>query len=190
MSLIPLGFWAASGGGAGGGFDLLETTTLTSDASSVTFSGLDAYSGYKHLQIRGTMRSTNADNNREQIRLTFNSSSTGYAYHSLRGLGSSVLSFASTSTGFIEIPEAGLHNDSGLLDAFGSYVIDILDFANSSKNTTTRGLSGVFGRFDNDGVALSSGLWNNTAAVTSIGMTTGSSTNFITGSRFSLYGVK
>jgi hypothetical protein len=32
-------------------FDLLETTTLTTSASSVTFSGLGAYSDYKHLQI-------------------------------------------------------------------------------------------------------------------------------------------
>ena len=35
-----------------GAYDLLETTTLTSSASSVTFSGLGSYTDYKHLQIR------------------------------------------------------------------------------------------------------------------------------------------
>ena len=89
MSLIPLGFWAASGGGAAGGFDLLESEILTSSASSVTFTGLDAYSDYEHLQIRftdradsfGTITSTNFRLNSD--------SGTNYDIHQLFGDGSS-----------------------------------------------------------------------------------------------------
>jgi hypothetical protein len=40
------------------------------------------------------------------------------------------------------------------------------------------------------GVALISGFWNNTAAVTSASLTPSTGASFVTGSRFSLYGIK
>ena len=54
---IPLGFFAAAGAVAGGSYDLLETTILSSNAASVTFSNLNNYAAdYQHLQIRAVVK--------------------------------------------------------------------------------------------------------------------------------------
>jgi len=187
MSLIPLGFWAASGGGAAGAFDLLETTTLTSSASSVTFSGLDSYAAnYKHLQIRGIVRSADAGKT-DNLNVKVNNSTTGYISHRLYGNGSTVGSESnpdSTKWEFNFFPGNG-----ATTGAYKPIILDILDYANTSKNTTARALHGVIE--SNEPIRrinLDSGLWANTAAITSISFQMGS--NILTNTRFSLYGIK
>ena len=187
MSLIPFGFWAASGGGAAGAFDLLETTTLTTSASSVTFSGLDAYSDYKHLQIRMVTRANNVSANWIKTGFQFNNSTTTlYSGHELFGNGSSVSSQNEINTTFAY---GGVTPD-GANDAntYGASCVDFLDYASSSKNTTVRGLAGQSTTYSNF-IGLSSGLWRSTAAVTQIKVLL-ESESFVAGSRFSLYGVK
>jgi hypothetical protein len=187
MSLIPFGFWAASGGGAAGAFDLLETTTLTSSASSVTFSGLGAYSDYKHLQIRAVGRSDRATAASSLIRLQFNSDTgSNYAHHMIYADGTSVNSAASTSQ--VGIDRIGLTGPTGIANVFAANVIDILDFSNTSKNTTVRILYG-YAQTENT-IRLASGLWMNTNAVTSITLSERFAANIIAGSRFSLIGIK
>ena len=188
MSLIPFGFWAASGAGGGGGaFDLLETTTLTSSASSVTFSGLGAYSDYKHLQIRYTARCSEAFSTGSIYIHANGDTAANYSAHYLRGNGSAVSSaaFTSTSTPYL----ATMVGSLAASGAFASGVIDILDFTNANKNTTFRALSGVDYPSSSAWIRLASALWNNTAAVTSMTLEPQGLT-LITGSRFSLYGVK
>ena len=185
MTPLPLGILALSGVVAGGGFDLLETTTLTSSASSVTFSGLDAYSDYKHLQIRMTGRVDNTTAyNLYHMRLNGDSGSS-YSRHALIGTGSVVdPSGASTQT----LMGVGVAPGSSVTsNVFNAAVIDILDFS-SSKNTTVRSLSGSAGG-GLDSISLLSSAWYNTTAVTSIEIFR-ASYNFISGSRFSLIGVK
>ena len=169
-----------------GSFDLLETTTLASSASSVTFSGLGAYSDYKHLQIRAITRASSALGLKATL-LNFNAdTASNYAFHYLRGNGSSVLSDANPNRGFIR----GWFNtdSSSTTGAFAGAVVDILDFNNSSKFTTTRSLEGSLG--GNNGIALWSGLWQSTAAITSIAISVEDGFNYVAGSRFSLYGSK
>jgi hypothetical protein len=186
MSLIPFGFWAASGAGGGAGaFDLLETTTLSTSASSVTFSGLDAYSDYKHLQIRAVMQDTSASTGLEVVGMQFNGDTTSsYSRHTLKGNGSSVVSDKTTSFGSILIVDASGRESN----VFGASVIDILDFSSASKNTTIRALTGGNGS-TSGGVNLTSGGYFNTAAVTSTTLIA-RGTAFATGSRFVLIGVK
>ena len=187
MSLIPLGFWAASAGGAAGAFDLLETTTLTSSASSVTFSGLDAYSDYKHLQIRYIVRNASTGFYRD-IRFTLNGDTgANYSSHKLTGNGSTIASSALTSRNQID---GGVIPDNNLVaNSFAAGIFDLLDFANDSKAKTSRMLMG-FTDTTYPHIQLTSGRWGSTAAVTSINILNDGSQNFITGSRFSLYGVK
>jgi hypothetical protein len=67
-------------------------------------------------------------------------------------------------------------------------IIDIHDYASTTKNKTTR----MFGGIDKNGsgeVSLFSGLWRNTSAITSINIYM-SSGNWTTDSTFSLYGIK
>jgi hypothetical protein len=187
---IPLGILAVAGAGApaaAGAYDLLETTVLGSAAASVTFSSLDSYSNYKHLQIRLAAQSSRTAFDIDEVDLTFNSDTgANYAYHNLYGEGSSVLSGGAYSVNSIAIGQVSTSLTSA--NAFSSNVIDILDFNSSSKNTTVRSLSGMIGttRYR---ARLSSGVWLNTASVTSIRLLCGSA-NFVAGSRFSLYGIK
>jgi hypothetical protein len=76
---------------------------------------------------------------------------------------------------------------SSTASVFGGIVIDILDYANTNKYKTMRTLSG----YDANGsgnVGLFSGLWMNTAAVTSINLLTFYD-QYATYSSFALYGI-
>ena len=179
---IPLGILAVAGAGAAGGgsFDLLETVTPTG-TTTLTFTGLDTYTQYKHLQIRFTHQNATPTFSQLQVRLNSDTGSN-YARHALFGDGSTVQSTANTSATFMQ---AG--GSSNTANQFTAGVIDILDFSSSSKNTTIRALSGY--PTGSPRIWFFSGFWNNTAAVTSITLLD-SAANFATGSRFSLYGIK
>jgi hypothetical protein len=78
-------------------------------------------------------------------------------------------------------------SNSTTANAVNAGVIDILDYSSSTKNTTLRGL---YGMNDNAiAICLSSGLYNQTTAVSSITLTA-SANNFASLSRFSLYGIR
>ena len=186
MSPFPLGILAASGVSAeAGDFELLETTTLASDTASVTFSGLGSYTDYKHLQIRYVARTDRSGTN-DYFRIRYNSDSTAsYARHSLAGDGSSVFSFGG-STSFNASPEVS--GGSDVSNAYGASVFDILDFSSTSKNTTLRALGGASSNVAR--IDLFSGAYFKTDAITSIELTSGNFANIVTGSRFSLYGIR
>lgn len=190
MSFMLLGILnSQAAGGGGGAFDLLETTTLTTSASSVTFSGLGAYSGYKHLQVRAVARTLDGGTI-DGININLNGISAGNAYakHELRGSGSSVTSRNDSNQnelfGFFGVP-----GNTATANAFGCAVIDILDFSSSNQNTTLRALGG-FIHSSGQRVQLISGLFNSTNAVTSIFFEANGGSNLAVGTRFSLYGVK
>ena len=185
MSFMLLGILnSQAAGGGGGGFDLLETTTLTSSASSVTFSGIDQ--SYKHLQVRMTLRSTRAFAT-DTWGVRFNGVSTAsYAYHRLRGNGSTVASIANTS---MTIMDTGTFPDSTqAANIFGVSVIDVLDFSSISKNTTIKTLTGMTG--SQNYVNLNSGFYNSTDAITSISLESPQGFSAVAGTRVSIYGVK
>lgn len=189
MSLILLGILNSQVTAAGGGaYELIESNILTSSASSVTFSSIPQ--DYKHLQIRVAAKSTNASTGFHPIYGRFNGVSSGvYTSHTLRGTGSSVSSGVTTTSAtqindLMHVPQTYFEGDYH----FGVAVMDILDYSNTSKNTTLRSLAGVSAA-NNYRVQLASGLYMQTTAVTSFQLFPLSG-NFAANSRFSLYGVK
>jgi hypothetical protein len=185
MTLSALGIFSAAGAGgvvAGSDYDLITTTILGSTTYSVTFD-TSALSAYKHLQIRYTARSTDDS---QTLFATFNGvTGTSYAAHRLFGNGSSMTSDAFTSRANLFVGTNGTSNNAA--NSFGAGVIDILDFSSTTKNTTTRVLAGNSGTTAT--VQLQSGLFNNTAAITSMTIF-GNTGNLVAGTRFSLYGIK
>ena len=177
------GVLASSGGGAAGAYELISTTVLSTATASVSFSSIP--STYKHLQIRVAAR---ADNSAEYgaLYLRCNGVSTAsYSYHELYGTGSGVTSTGnSASTDYPIGWNAGANAPTG---TFSSSVVDILDYASTTKNKTMRTLNGMRSSSWYR-VYLTSGLFINTSALSSISIT--GNGNFVTGSRFSLYGVK
>lgn len=161
---------------------LLEEIVLSSSAASVTFSGLGAYTDYKHLQIRQVSRSDAAANDTPLI-MSINGSELDRR-HVLYGLDGTVVESFSAANGIISsVPAA-----SQTANIFGASVIDLLDFSSTSKNKTVRAFHGSAGNATQF-VALYSGLEVSLSATTSIGFAP-SAGNFIAGSRFSLYGSK
>tara|TARA_R110000822_G_scaffold26544_3_gene79846 strand:+ start:427 stop:993 length:567 start_codon:yes stop_codon:yes gene_type:complete len=186
MSLIPFGFWAASGAGGAGAFDLLETQTLASNAASITFTALDTLAaGYQHLQIRFAARSADSVTGARDLGIRLNGDTgTNYSYHNLRGTGSAVQALGGSTTNVMFQEEVFVGNSeaSGI---FGSGVVDILDYNATSKFTTIRTLLGY--NASSSRLALSSGSWRNTDAVTSV-LLYPNSGSILAGSRFSIYG--
>ena len=188
--LIPFGILSAAGaGGVTGTYELISTTILGSAASSVTFSGLGAYSStYKHLQIRFTGKVDKAETGQELALRVNGISTNSYSWHFLRGNGSTATSANGTTTNGMFLGQFSASNATA--NNFGAGVIDLLDPYSTTKNKTFRGLSGV-----GDGaltrVNLYSGLFQSTNAVDSIAIFSQNFTdNMITGSRFSLYGIR
>jgi len=186
MSLIPFGFWAASGGGAVLAYDLLETTTLTSSASSVTFSSLGSYSDYAHLQIRAVIKTDRAGNLDNLIGRLNGDTGTNYSRHYLYGNGSSVGSASSTPVDRMYMGRLPGDRTAG---SFSPTIIDILDFSSSAKNTTLRTLNGNLDGTYATEIYFTGNAWFDTDPVTSIELY-GNSSNLDTGTRFSLYGIK
>jgi hypothetical protein len=186
--LIPFGILSAAGAGVEGDFELIESEILGSAASSVTFSNLGTYSStYKHLQLRATVRSDRSGLTLDFGKITFNGdSSSVYTTHQLYGDGSTVQSFAGINqawTNFVRTTGA-----TAPANAFGAGVVDILDAYSTTKFKTIRNLGGV-GASGGE-INLASGLWRSTNSITSMTIAVGGGTNWLTGSRFSLYGIR
>jgi hypothetical protein len=77
---------------------------------------------------------------------------------------------------------------TGTANSFGVFIMDILDYANTNKLKTTRVLHGQDDN-SNGETGLSSGLWFNTNAITSITIYA-AVTNVLEYSHFALYGIK
>ena len=168
----------------------IATTTVGSGGTSyVEFTSIP--STYTHLQVRILSRSPySATVEFDSLTLRVNGDTgSNYSYHGLRGNGSAASADANSSVAFTKLAEQ-------VDDAYGSsiftgVVIDLLDYANTSKYKTFRSLGGA----DTNGagsVALYSGLWQSTSAVTSLRFYsgTGLARGFNEYSSFALYGIK
>jgi len=164
-------------------FESIQTATVGAGGTgSVTFSSIPAT--YTHLQVRAIVKNTANDN--EGIRFRFNGDTAGnYSFHRLFGDGSSATAYGEANTSYAG--EASSSN-SPQTNIFSAFIYDVLDYANTSKYKTTRGLSGK--DFNGSGnIFLFSGNWRNTAAVTSLTILP-TQDSFAQYSQFALYGIK
>lgn len=170
-------------------YESIATVNVTSNVTSVSFSSIP--STFKHLQIRYIARDNAGTAGADDMYIVFNSgASASYSWHRLNGNGSSVNAGAGTSTTQVNISEAGVSRGGNTSGIFSVGVIDILDYQNTNKNSTTRALYG----YDTNGsgiVGLGSGLWyGSTNAITDITFTIESARSFTQYSSFALYGIK
>jgi hypothetical protein len=191
MALFPLGILSAAGagGGAAGDYELISSTILGSSQSIVTFSNLGDYSStYKHLQIRAVARSDVSNWTAEPLLRVNGVSTNSYAFHRVAGGGSSVFSDAiSSQTSMYRMSFTGATSPTS---AFGVAVIDLLDAYSTTKNKTFRILNGnQSGSAPTVLIQLASGAFFDTQSVSSLSFDMTSS-NFLAGSRFSIYGIR
>ena len=161
---------------------LIERQTLTSATTSITFNSIPQ--GYKALQIRFNVISGTAG---DVIQLRFNGdTAANYRYHTLRG-NNGTASAGSVASAQSQTRIFGVV--SGTVTTYPNVgIIDIIDYANTTKYETIRIFSGADNNTTTGGeINLNSGLWMSTAAVTSLTLFSGA--NFNIGSTFALYGM-
>lgn len=166
---------------------LISSTVLDTNTPSVTFD-VSSFAGvYKHLQIVIAARTDRALHV-DSAMIQFNGDTGGnYRAHYLLGTGSAVAS-GDDGSGVVRVYAARVTGATAGTSVFGTGICDILDPYSSTKNTTTRALAGYTSGSGSE-VYLFSGLWMNTAAINSIRIFPNIGSNFVAGSRFSLYGV-
>jgi hypothetical protein len=174
-----------------GSFESIATVTLSSAQASIEFTSIPQT--YTHLQIRGIGRTSRTNYSVDHLFLQLNgSTSNDYASHVLGSDGNSV--FAYTGSLPDDVIYAGqIATNRASAGIFGTVTIDILDYKNTNKFTTTRALAGVEPNA-NDGltygaVNFASGLYNLTTAISSIKLF-GEIGTLQTYSSFALYGIK
>jgi hypothetical protein len=165
-------------------YESIATTTVSTPVSTITFSSIPAT--YKHLQVRAILRST-ASGGEDSFLMRLNSDSgSNYSYHFLSGDGSGVGTTAASSSSFIY--PYGIPAASYAANCFGVKIIDLIDYADTNKYKTIKNLTGYEDNSTGGRLALTSGSWRNTGAVSTITFT--NSGNFPQYSSFALYGIK
>ena len=181
-----LGIMGASGLIPGGGFESIATATLGADTATIEFTSVP--SGYQHLQVRGLLRS-DYNNITAGPYLEVNSDTTGpYAAHRILGTGSAASAYGEANMTLGTYPGLDAGN-TNIANVFSGVVMDILDYSSTSKNKTFRTFTG----FDSNGqgwVAVYSGLWVSTSAITSLKFKFGGSAKFRQHTTLAIYGVK
>jgi hypothetical protein len=156
-------------------YEPIATNTLSSAASSVTFSSISGSYTDLVLVSNGKMTGGGGVNNK----ITFNSdTASNYSRTYVYGDGSTALSGRDSSQnnlGFIYWSSTNPSNT----------IVQIMNYSNATTYKTASA------RTSEDGVAAAYvGLWRSTSAITSITITRGSTNDFASGSTFTLYGIK
>ena len=169
--------------------EAIETIRLEANAASVTF---DSIAGYEHLQLHYSAASNTTGSDWKSLTLQFNDdTASNYTYRQMYVYGSNSASFGSggaeTRNGWMST----YHSNSSAPASYGGGVLTIPDYLNASKNTTCLEVGGVINRVGaNRGMqGISSGLWDDAAALTKIKITP-QNDSWLRGSVFSLYGIK
>ena len=153
-------------------YEPIATTTLSTAATSVTFSGISG--SFTDLVLVAVAKFSA---NPSYAGIIFNSDSgTNYSSTFVRGNGSTASSGRNTSAG--QISSASYS---------ANYIVDTFNIQNYSNTTTYK--TAIYRTSQDNDVLARVGLWRSTAAITSITyqIDTG---NIQSGSTFTLYGIK
>ena len=160
---------------AGNTYEAIATQTLGSAAASVTFSSIP--STYTDLIIvTGIIGVGDLQMN---VRLN-SDTATNYSTTYLAGNGTSAVSDRATNA-----TSMGTDYYFGATTAGNATILQFLNYSNTTTNKTMLARSNQASK----GVQATVGLWRNTAAINTIQLIS-STSNFNTGSTFSLYGIK
>ena len=181
-----------------GSYESIATVDVgAGGTASITFSSIPAT--YTHLQIRMICKDSNGGSYTQAISaaapmyLRFNSDSgANYSAHQILGNGTAASAMGPTSITAFYVGGTFSNSNAGANNMFAAAIIDILDYANTSKYKTGRVLSGfeqnAASGANASGISFGSGLWMSTAAVTSISLGAPANT-FVQYSQAVLYGI-
>lgn len=160
-------------------FDSIATTT-TASGTAWTFSSIP--STYTHLQLRLFM-TTGAGN----VYLRFNGSTGtlyGYSNVETNGTGSASTGSNSTDRLYINGTNYTIGNSTG-----AALLVNIYNYANTNTNTYITNQAGYYDGGANRMTSFGYGLWQSTAVIDSLTITTTGS-SAVAGQSLALYGIK
>jgi len=158
----------------------LDKVTVGTAVASVTFSSISSSYTDLVVVVSGQVASTGI-----VLKIQFNSdTASNYSMTELYGTGSSAASSRRTSQTSIETSYNLVNFDNGNI---GNALINVMNYSNTTTYKTvlarTNSPSATY-----PGTVANVGLWRSTAAINSMTLFAGA--NFLTGSTFSLYGIK
>lgn len=179
----------------GGAMESIATVTVGSGrASSIEFANIP--SAFQHLQLRMIVQQydsnvANAGNIYTLARLNGDTTAGNYTTHMLSGNGSSAGASALTGSAYTYayVAQSYCTPSSSI---FSPIIIDILDYASTTKNKTLRTFSGWDGN-GSGSLALHSNLWLSTSAVNTLTIfpnVPASVTSFAQYTTAALYGIR
>jgi len=177
-------------------FESIATATGTGSSGTVTFSSIP--STYVALQLRIMTKDTSTNNGNSSspyLRLNGDTGSN-YTLHYVLGDGSTTYvtgEDAATNAGSGVLLNLQPGSGTSVTNTHGVAIIDLHDYASTTRNKTVRVFSGT----DNNAASdfrsfanLTSGAYLSTSAINSITIYNSGSRLFTTTSVFSLYGIK
>jgi len=181
-------FWDQSAVLSNASFESIATVTVPAGGqSSIYFGSIPCT--YKHLQIRGIYRDTWTAAGVGELYLFPNSdTTTSYSSHWLTGNGSTAVASSLTSRSDGMFLGQGVRGGS-LGSSFGAFVIDIPDYASTSKYKTARAIAGADINAAGGGAVIQSASWQKTNAISSLNITP-NGTGFAQHTTIALYGIK
>ena len=162
---------------------------VSGDGSSSFLTVSNIPQTFTHLKVFSFARGVRSFGAEQMyLRCNNDSSSNSHAYNYVYGDGSGV------TNAYLSVQQVFYGEMPAALDRANIYnatVMDILDYSNTSKNTTIQ----IMGGWDNNGnqavnsakIWLGSGVYNNTAAITSLNFFSNGA--FTSDSKFHVYGV-
>ena len=174
-------------------YESIASATGTGSNSTITFNSFP--STYAALQLRLMVKSTTTAFAMTQMQIRFNSDTgSNYSYHRLQGFGSGTPgAYGSASQSAVILDGIALTSYTGINSSnFSAGIVDIHDYASTTRNKTVRAFSGADrngAAVDDPAIALNSSVWLNTNAITSIDILINGG-NYATNSVVSLYGIK
>lgn len=171
-------------------YELIERITVGSTpVSSITFSSIP--STYRHLQIRGIARNNAATTETTVLyRVNGDTNSANYTgRHLMVGGGSYFGAYYDSGSLWPGLGIGATMGDSNLANTFSAQIVDLLDYANTSKFKTARCFNGGSNN-TNGTVGFASSLWMSTAAINSVTAFSYNGGSFVQNTTFGLYGIK
>ena len=163
-------------------YEKIEARALVSNQTSVTFSTISG--AYTDLVLICNGRSATGAVSDTYL-MTYNgNTSNDYSRTRLLGNGSTATSGARTSAPNIDFE--GMAGANAASNTFMTAIVQIQNYSNASTYKTCL----IRGNDANNYVLATVGLSRSTSAITSISLATSSGAQFVTGSTFTLYGIK
>jgi hypothetical protein len=169
---------------------IANVTVGSGGAANIEFTSIPAT--YTDLVLQLSLRTDRA-NNVDDATIQFNNSGgTAYSHRYLLGNGSSASSAAETSQSLINQygSAAGNVTTSGNASVWGVSTIYIPNYAGSTAKSLSADNAREANQATDTYLVLDAGLWNNTAAITSIKLAPRAGSNFVQHSSAYLYGIK